>query len=184
MSQDKSKFTRKTAYLDALKERVLVFDGAMGTTLQTMNLTEADFGGKHLVGCNDCLVLNSPDTIAKVHSAFLEAGADVIETDTFRANRLTLADYGLADRTLELNIAAARLARRVADSLPMIRKCRISAMTSSRMFSANRRLGSFKAGRTCFCLRPSRIFWRSKRQSRAFIGLSKRPASSCQFRRR
>jgi len=140
MSQDKSKFTRKTAYLDALKERVLVFDGAMGTTLQTMNLTEADFGGKHLVGCNDCLVLNSPDTIAKVHSAFLEAGADVIETDTFRANRLTLADYGLADRTLELNIAAARLARRVADSFSTPEKPRFVAGSmgpSGKLISTN-----------------------------------------------
>ncbi|HPS33319.1 MAG TPA: homocysteine S-methyltransferase family protein, partial [Anaerolineaceae bacterium] len=98
MSPDDAGITIKTAYLDALKERVLVFDGAMGTTLQTMNLTEADFGGKHLVGCNDCLVLNSPATIEKVHTAFLEAGADVIETDTFRANRLTLADYGLEER--------------------------------------------------------------------------------------
>jgi 5-methyltetrahydrofolate--homocysteine methyltransferase len=71
MGQGNAVTTKKTAYLDALKERVLVFDGAMGTTLQTMNLTEADFGGKHLTGCNDCLVLNSPATIEKVHTAFL-----------------------------------------------------------------------------------------------------------------
>jgi len=140
MSQENAGTTIKTAYLDALKERVLVFDGAMGTTLQTMNLTEADFGGKHLVGCNDCLVLNSPAAIEKVHAAFLEAGADVIETDTFRANRLTLADYGLEDRTLELNIAAARLARRVADSFSTPEKPRFVAGSigpSGKLISTN-----------------------------------------------
>jgi Methionine synthase I (cobalamin-dependent), methyltransferase domain len=160
MSQKNVGTTIKTAYLDALKERVLVFDGAMGTTLQTMNLTEDDFGGKHLVGCNDCLVLTSPATIEKVHASFLEAGADVIETDTFRANRLTLADYGLQERTLELNIAAARLARRTADrfstpksrvlwrvplvlpaslSPPTTLKCPISATTRWQKYSASKR---------------------------------------------
>lgn len=140
MSLDISGITRKTAYLDALKERVLVFDGAMGTTLQTMNLTEADFGGKHLVGCNDCLVLSSPETIAKVHAAFLDAGADVIETDTFRANRLTLADYGLENKTLELNTAAARLARRVADGFSTPAKPRFVAGSigpSGKLISTN-----------------------------------------------
>ena len=115
--QETQTIIKKTNYLDVLKERVLVFDGAMGTMLQSMKLTEADFGGKDLVGCNDALVLFSPEVITSVHRAYLEAGADVIETDTFRANRLTLADYGLADRVIELNRAAAQLARRVADSL-------------------------------------------------------------------
>ncbi len=140
MSPDDAGITIKTAYLDALKERVLVFDGAMGTTLQTMNLTEADFGAKHLVGCNDCLVLNSPATIEKVHTAFLEAGADVIETDTFRANRLTLADYGLEERTLELNSAAARLARRAADRYSTPEKPRFVAGSigpSGKLISTN-----------------------------------------------
>ena len=140
MSQKNVGTTIKTAYLDALKERVLVFDGAMGTTLQTMNLTEDDFGGKHLVGCNDCLVLTSPATIEKVHASFLEAGADVIETDTFRANRLTLADYGLQERTLELNIAAARLARRTADRFSTPKKPRFVAGSigpSGKLISTN-----------------------------------------------
>ena len=114
--QETQTIIKKTAYLDALKKRVLVFDGAMGTMLQSMKLTEADFGGKDLMGCNDALVLFSPEVITSVHRAYLKAGADVIETDTFRANRLTLADYGLADRVIELNRAAAQLARRVADS--------------------------------------------------------------------
>ncbi|MFZ3070007.1 MAG: homocysteine S-methyltransferase family protein, partial [Anaerolineaceae bacterium] len=107
---------KKTAYLEALKDHILVFDGAMGTSLQSMNLSEADFGGKRLVGCNDCLVLFSPENVAEVHRSYLEAGADVVETDTFRANRLTLADYGISERTVELNRAAAQLARNLADS--------------------------------------------------------------------
>ena len=125
--QETKTIVRKTAYLDALKERVLVFDGAMGTMLQSMKLTEADFGGKALVGCNDALVLSSPEVIASVHRAYLEAGADVIETDTFRSNRITLADYGLADRVIELNRAAAQLARRVADSFSTPEKPRFVA---------------------------------------------------------
>ncbi len=108
------KYTNRR-YLDALEKRVLIFDGAMGTSLQKMNLTAEDFGGEKTNGCNDYLVISKPRAVEAVHRSFLEVGVDVIETDTFRANRLTLADYGLSDRTLELNRAAARLARRVAD---------------------------------------------------------------------
>src|SRR5690606_27979687 len=95
--------TKKNAHLDALDKRVLVFDGAMGTTLQARNLTAEDYGGAHLEGCNDALILHSPEIVHDVHRAFLQAGADVIETDSFRSNRLTLADYGLQDRVIELN---------------------------------------------------------------------------------
>jgi len=102
-------------YLQALQKRVLVYDGAMGTSLQTMGLTEIEFGGKELVGCNDALVLFAPQVVEQVHRSFLEVGADVIETDTFRGNRLTLADYKLQDRTVELNRTAAALARKIAD---------------------------------------------------------------------
>ncbi|NIR45514.1 MAG: dihydropteroate synthase, partial [Gemmatimonadetes bacterium] len=105
----------ESRYLDVLKERVLVFDGAMGTSIQALELSADDFGGPELEGCNDGLVLSRPEVIGGIHASFLEVGCDVIETDTFRANRLTLADYGLADRTVELNRAAARLARQVAD---------------------------------------------------------------------
>ena len=101
----------KTAYLDALKKQVLVFDGAMGTSLQAMHLTVADYGGEAQMGCNDVLVLNAPQAVAKVHQSFLEAGAMVLETNTFRSNRLTLAEFGLADKTFEINHAAALLAR-------------------------------------------------------------------------
>src|SRR5438876_5632682 len=85
----------------------------MGTSVQKLELSEADFGGKE--GCNDYLVLVKPEIIEEIHRGFLEAGCDVIETDTFGGNRLKLDEYGLGDRTPELNRAAAALARRLAD---------------------------------------------------------------------
>jgi 5-methyltetrahydrofolate--homocysteine methyltransferase len=111
----KSKNLTRQGYLNALKNRVLLFDGAMGTNLDRQGLTAEHFGGKETMGCNDVLVLSYPQAVEKVHRAFLEAGADVIETDSFRANRLTLAEFGLGDKTLAINQAAAALARRIAD---------------------------------------------------------------------
>src|SRR5688572_17051935 len=102
-------------YLQTLKDRVLVFDGAMGTSIQALGLTAADFGGPALDGCNDYLVITRPDAIESIHASYLEVGADVLETNTFRSNPLTLREYGLQDRVLEINRAAASLARRVAD---------------------------------------------------------------------
>jgi 5-methyltetrahydrofolate--homocysteine methyltransferase len=102
-------------FLDALQQRVLVFDGAMGTSLQALNLTPEDFGGEALEGCNDYLVISKPSVVEQVHRSFLEVGVDVIETNTFRSNRLTLADFGLQDQVLEINTAAAALARKLAD---------------------------------------------------------------------
>jgi 5-methyltetrahydrofolate--homocysteine methyltransferase len=107
-------------YLDALNRKVLVFDGAMGTNLQKMNLTAEQFGGEKLNGCNDYLVISYPEAVEKIHRSFLEVGVDVIETNTFRANRLTLGEYGLADRVIEINAAAASLARRLADEYSRI----------------------------------------------------------------
>jgi 5-methyltetrahydrofolate--homocysteine methyltransferase len=108
------KYTNRR-YLDALKEKVLVFDGAMGTSLQNMNLTADDFGGEQYNGCNDYLVISRPEAVAAVHRSFLEVGVDVLETDTFRSNRLTLAEYGLQERTLQINRRAAEIARALAD---------------------------------------------------------------------
>ena len=102
-------------YLNVLKERVVVFDGAMGTSIQALGLSAADFGGPSLEGCNDYLVITRPDAIEGIHAAYLEAGADVLETDTFRSNPLTLREYDLQDRVIEINRAAAALARKVAD---------------------------------------------------------------------
>ena len=98
--------------LKRLNEKVLVFDGALGTNLQTLNLTSQDFGGKD--GCNEYLVITKPDAIKSVHESFLKAGCDVIETNTFGSNRIVLAEYGLQDRVLELNEKAARLAKELA----------------------------------------------------------------------
>ncbi|MFP5504323.1 MAG: homocysteine S-methyltransferase family protein, partial [Candidatus Sericytochromatia bacterium] len=100
-------------FLEALKRRVLVYDGAMGTSLQQLTLTPDDFGGKD--GFNDYLVLTRPEVIAQVHADYFEAGCDVVETNTFGGNRLKMAEYDAADETYKLNFEAAALARRVAD---------------------------------------------------------------------
>ncbi|MBI5879955.1 MAG: methionine synthase [Chloroflexi bacterium] len=102
-------------YLDAVADHAVIFDGSMGANLLARNLTAADYGGERQMGNVDHLVLSSPHIIEDVHASFFAAGAEVVETDTFRANRLTMKEYGLADRMLELNRAAAALARRVAD---------------------------------------------------------------------
>ena len=108
------KYTNRR-YLDRLEQKVLVFDGAMGTSLQNLHLTAEHFGGEKLNGCNDYLVISYPQAVETVHRSFLNVGVDVLETDTFRSNRLTLGEYGLADRTIEMNKTAASLARRLAD---------------------------------------------------------------------
>ncbi|MBD2233799.1 methionine synthase [Phormidium tenue] len=107
-----------SAFLDRLHSSdrpVMVFDGAMGTNLQVQNLTAEDFGGPEYEGCNEYLVFTNPKAVETVHRGFLEAGADVIETDTFGGTAIVLAEYDLADRAYELNKTAAVLARRVAD---------------------------------------------------------------------
>jgi 5-methyltetrahydrofolate--homocysteine methyltransferase len=93
---------------------VIVFDGAMGTNLQTQNLTAEDFGGAEYEGCNEYLIQTKPEAVAKVHRDFLAAGADVIETDTFGSTSIVLAEYDLADQAYSLNKAAAELAKQVA----------------------------------------------------------------------
>ncbi|MBA2665739.1 MAG: methionine synthase [Trueperaceae bacterium] len=105
-----------------LRERILVLDGAMGTMIQRAALEEADFRGDRfrdhaldLQGANDVLVLTRPDLVEGIHTAYLEAGADLIETNTFNATRIGLAEYGLDDAIVDINVAAARLARRAAD---------------------------------------------------------------------
>ncbi len=102
-------------YLDLLKQRVLVFDGAMGTSIQALGLSAADFGGPGLEGCNDYLVITRPDAIESIHASYLAVGADVLETNTFRSNPLTLREYGLQNHVVDINRTAAQLARRVAD---------------------------------------------------------------------
>ena len=102
-------------YLDALADHVVVFAGAMGTSIQKYNLSAADFGGEQLWGCNDYLVITRPEVIREIHASYLAVGCEVIETNTFRANRLALREYGLSNRVREINQAGAALARQVAD---------------------------------------------------------------------
>src|SRR5574340_1324420 len=107
--------TTNRKYLDTLNQRVLVFDGAMGTSLQKMNLSAEQFGGERTNGCNDYLVISYPQAVEEVHRSFLEVGVDVIETDTFRSTRIAMKEYGLQERVIEINETAAKLARRLAD---------------------------------------------------------------------
>src|SRR6266480_1101862 len=102
-------------FLTELEQRVLVFDGSMGANLQDLELTADDFGGARYEGCMDALCRTRPDAPARLHRGFLTAGCDVVETNTFQASRLRLEEWGLAERTLELNAAGAALARSVCD---------------------------------------------------------------------
>ncbi len=102
-------------YLGLLGERVLIFDGAMGTQLMALDLSDDAFGGTRYRGCNEALVLTQPDLVRAVHESYLAAGADVVETDSFTGSRLKLDEYGLGDRTIEINQQAAQLARKACD---------------------------------------------------------------------
>src|ERR1700756_3459536 len=100
-------------FTDAIRRRVLVYDGGMGATLGQFDLSlERDY---RLPGrCHEALVLNRPDVIEGVHASMLEAGAQVVETDTFQGSRLKLDEWGLGDHTREINLKAAQIARRAA----------------------------------------------------------------------
>jgi 5-methyltetrahydrofolate--homocysteine methyltransferase len=117
----------ESAYLEALSRRVLVFDGAMGTSLQALEPTAEQYGGAALEGWVDGLVLHSPELIERVHRSYLEVGADVIETCTFQASPLRLAEWGARERTRELNEKAAALARRLADEHATVTRPRFVA---------------------------------------------------------
>jgi 5-methyltetrahydrofolate--homocysteine methyltransferase len=104
-------------YLRLLQERVLIYDGAMGTQLMALELSAEDFGGERYVGCNEALVLSRPGIVREIHAAYLKAGADVVETDSFMGSRLKLDEYGLAEKTLEINRRAAELAREACDAI-------------------------------------------------------------------
>ena len=114
--------TRTTALEHTLRNRIVLLDGAMGTMIQSLSLSESQFRGERftdhpgdLKGNNDLLSLTQPDAIRAIHTAFLDAGADIIETNTFNSTSISQLDYGLESLTFELNFAGARLAREAAD---------------------------------------------------------------------
>lgn len=96
---------------EKLQNNILLLDGAMGTMIQQEDLTAEDFGGEEYEGCNEYLVETRPDVILKIHKAYIEAGADIIETNTFGATNIVLSDYELSHLDEELNEKAARLAK-------------------------------------------------------------------------
>ncbi len=112
-----SRQDRRLALEDALSTHVLVLDGAMGTMLQARHLTAADFGGPELEGCNENLVFTRPDVILDIHRTYYEAGSDMVETNSFGGTKIVLAEYGLQDKSYELNLTAAKLARQAADEM-------------------------------------------------------------------
>src|SRR4029078_13061705 len=103
-----------SSFLDTLKERIVVFDGAMGTNLQVQNLSLEDFGGLRFEGCNENLLVTRPDAVENVHVAFLEVGCDVIETNSFNGTPVDFAEYDIGDKAYEMNVMAAQLAKRMA----------------------------------------------------------------------
>ena len=129
-----SREQRRAKFFDLLKQRILILDGAMGTMIQRCNLTESDYRGERfadwpsdLKGNNDLLVLTRPDVIRDIHSQYLEAGADIIEANTFNATRIAMADYAMEDLSYEINVAAAGLAREAADAAATDQKPRFVA---------------------------------------------------------
>jgi 5-methyltetrahydrofolate--homocysteine methyltransferase len=118
-----SREQRLARFYDLLKQRILILDGAMGTMIQRCNLGEADYRGERfsdwpsdLKGNNDLLVLTRPEVIRDIHTQYLDAGADIIEANTFNATRVAMSDYAMEELSYEINVAAARLAREAADA--------------------------------------------------------------------
>jgi 5-methyltetrahydrofolate--homocysteine methyltransferase len=105
-----------SSYLDAVRSRVVIYDGATGTNIQLRDLGPDDFGGAHLEGCNEILVETRPDVIADLHRSFFDVGVDVVETDSFGSLPWVLAEYGIAERAYDLSLKSAQIARSVADS--------------------------------------------------------------------
>lgn len=118
---------RVTAFKELLAQRVLVLDGAMGTSLFAMKLTAEDYGGAKYEGCPEHLNFSKPSAIEQIHRSYLEVGADIIETNTFGGTSVVLAEYNLQDKAYEINLAAAKIARRIADEYSSVEKPRFVA---------------------------------------------------------
>lgn len=117
----------ESAFLREVWRRVVIYDGAMGTTIQRLNLAAADYGGATCEGCNEALILTRPDVVAEIHAAYFAAGVDVVETDTFTGSRIKLDEYGLGAQTEAINRGAAELARDVADRFSTLERPRFVA---------------------------------------------------------
>src|SRR6266511_257949 len=102
-------------FMDLVRDRVVIYDGAFGTFVQTVGLPADDFGGPEFEGCNELLSITRPDVIQALHDGMFQAGADVVETATFGSFAVPLAEYGIPERGHEISLAAARIAREVAD---------------------------------------------------------------------
>ena len=183
-------------FLAALRERVIIFDGAMGTSIQALNLSEDDFWGRKYEGCNELLVLSKPDAIRGIHAAFFAAGADVVETDTFGGTAIVLAEYELADRAYDLNRAAAQLGVEIArdfrtagrprwvsgsmgpgTKLPTLGHVTYDAVREAYAVQAQ---GLLRRRRTTCCRsRPARICYRRRRPLLAPCWPSSAPAGAC-----
>jgi len=118
---------RTQLLLDALRQRILVLDGATGTAMQSRNLTAADFGGSELEGCNENLVLTRPDVVQDVHRQYLAAGCDIVETNTFGSTPLVMDEYGLGSKAEEISRKAAELARAMTNQFSTPEKPRFVA---------------------------------------------------------
>ena len=114
-------------FLDLLKEKIVIFDGAMGTYLQSLNLTLDDWGGANFENCSENLLYTRPDAIEQVHTSFLEVGCDVIETNSFGGSEVVLAEFGIVEKTYDINRRAAELAKRVASDFSTAAKPRFVA---------------------------------------------------------
>ena len=129
-----SREQRIASLKERLKTQILLLDGATGTMIQRHKLGEAEYRGERfsdwpsdLKGNNDLLVLSQPEIIRGIHQAYLDAGADILETNSFNATRISMADYNMEDLSYEINVAAARLAREAADAVATEEKPRYVA---------------------------------------------------------
>ena len=116
-----------TDFLTLLKEKIIVFDGAMGTYLQSLNLSIDEWGGPNFENCSENLLYTRPDAIESVHKAFLDVGCDVIETNSFGGSEVVLTEFGIADKTYDVNLKAAELAKRIANDYSTADKPRFVA---------------------------------------------------------
>ena len=114
-------------FLELLKQKIIVFDGAMGSNLQSQNLTLDDWGGAEFENCSENLLYTRPDAIERVHEGFLKVGVDVIETNSFGGGEVVLSEFGIADKAYDVNRKAAELSKRLARDFSTVHQPRFVA---------------------------------------------------------